>query len=279
MGGCISILRSKWNGSQGKLVYNASDCQGEDVPMGSGHSQCSESMIGCGAHHSEVTNAKDDGLALELCNESQSDWRSKYALKQWAPMGNDNWNSWYSKETQPYDWLQNYAKIKDILMKLTNNDFECRILNVGCGSSTLPEEMYDDGFHKIVNIDISVVVVEQMLVRNRSQRPGLQWLVGDATRMDFGNACFDLVIDKSLLDTFTCGGYTQEVCTAYLKEVDRVLSDNGNFLCISYGTPHTRLIFFDFQGWKFDVNTIELPGDYGLTTHYAYICRRKGQKV
>lgn len=35
-----------------------------------------------------------------------------------------------------------------------------RILNLGCGNSILPEEMYDKGYKNIYNIDISHVVIE-----------------------------------------------------------------------------------------------------------------------
>jgi 2-polyprenyl-3-methyl-5-hydroxy-6-metoxy-1,4-benzoquinol methylase len=35
-----------------------------------------------------------------------------------------------------------------------------KILNVGAGNSTLSEQMYEDGFRNITNIDISTVVVE-----------------------------------------------------------------------------------------------------------------------
>lgn len=38
---------------------------------------------------------------------------------------------------------------------------------VGCGTSRLSEDMFDDGFTTLTNIDVSRVVVEQMSARNR----------------------------------------------------------------------------------------------------------------
>jgi hypothetical protein len=35
-----------------------------------------------------------------------------------------------------------------------------RILNIGCGNSVASAEMYDDGYRKQENIDISQVVIE-----------------------------------------------------------------------------------------------------------------------
>jgi 2-polyprenyl-3-methyl-5-hydroxy-6-metoxy-1,4-benzoquinol methylase len=35
-------------------------------------------------------------------------------------------------------------------------------LHVGCGNSQLQDRLYEKGYHKIINIDISSVVIEQM---------------------------------------------------------------------------------------------------------------------
>lgn len=40
-------------------------------------------------------------------------------------------------------------------------------MNLGCGNSELSEKLYDDGFTKITNIDISDRVIEKMKNRNR----------------------------------------------------------------------------------------------------------------
>lgn len=41
------------------------------------------------------------------------------------------------------------------------------ILMVGCGNSRLSEDMFDDGFTTLTNIDVSRVVIEQMIARYR----------------------------------------------------------------------------------------------------------------
>jgi ubiquinone/menaquinone biosynthesis C-methylase UbiE len=47
----------------------------------------------------------------------------------------------------------------------------------------------------LINIDISDVVVHQMLEKSR-----LDYLLMDATRMNFKSQSFDLVIDKGTFD-------------------------------------------------------------------------------
>jgi 2-polyprenyl-3-methyl-5-hydroxy-6-metoxy-1,4-benzoquinol methylase len=43
---------------------------------------------------------------------------------------------------------------------------EINILNLGCGNSILPEEMFDHGYRNIYNIDISQTCIEFMSKRN-----------------------------------------------------------------------------------------------------------------
>ena len=51
---------------------------------------------------------------------------------------------------------------------------QLKVLNVGCGNSVLPEEMYDtDGYRDIYNMDISQLCIDQMKQRNQEQRPEL----------------------------------------------------------------------------------------------------------
>jgi len=39
-------------------------------------------------------------------------------------------------------------------------------LNIGCGNAEFSEDMYDDGFQNITNIDIAQNVIDFMISRN-----------------------------------------------------------------------------------------------------------------
>ena len=41
----------------------------------------------------------------------------------------------------------------------------------------------------------------------------MKWQVGDCTKLDFEAGSFDLVIEKSLLDTLVCGENAQDLVT------------------------------------------------------------------
>jgi len=103
---------------------------------------------------------------------------------------------------QPFEWYQNYQAVQ----KYCHDYFrpKHKILNVGAGNSKLSEEMYEDGFRDMTNIDISTVVVEQMIERTHSM-PGMTWQIMDCRYMEFEDECFDAVIDKGCLDTLLTG--------------------------------------------------------------------------
>merc|ERR1719456_521629 len=98
--------------------------------------------------------------------------------------------------------------------------------------------------------------------RNHGIREGMSWVVGDATAMAIEDSAFDLVLDKSVLDTFACGDNSTLVVATFLKEVMRVLSDYGTYLCISYGAPDTRTNYMASPHLEWDMRTIELPPKY-----------------
>jgi len=71
---------------------------------------------------------------------------------------------------------------------------------VGCGNSKLSKDMYDTGFHRIDNIDISDVVIRQMISRNKLSRPDMKFIKTDLLDMTYDDATFDCVIDEGTLD-------------------------------------------------------------------------------
>ena len=109
--------------------------------------------------------------------------------------------------------------------------------------------MYDDGYHNILNTDISEVVISQMKARN-TERPGMGWEVDDCLQMKYEDEQFDVVIDKSTvillgtLDAILCGKRSFLNAAIMMKEVQRVLKVGGTYIAISYGSPDSRFQHF-----------------------------------
>jgi len=64
------------------------------------------------------------------------------------------------RDPEPFDWYQRFSGLKDILT--THVDKTSRVLNVGAGNSRLSEEMFEEGYANITNIDISNICIKAM---------------------------------------------------------------------------------------------------------------------
>ena len=93
------------------------------------------------------------------------------------------------------------------------------ILMLGCGNSILSEQMYDQGFTRIMNVDISSVVINQMAQRSAESRPLMGFEVADITSMpQYEDSSFDVLIDKSTIDALLCGESSFLMTAKMLKE-------------------------------------------------------------
>ena len=99
-----------------------------------------------------------------------------------------------------------------------------KILMFGCGNADLSADMYDHGYKNITNVDFSKVVIEQMVKRNSVERPRMTWKVVNITDMSvFKTDTFDIILDKSAIDSLFCtDDYILQVASM-LKEAQRVL--------------------------------------------------------
>jgi 2-polyprenyl-3-methyl-5-hydroxy-6-metoxy-1,4-benzoquinol methylase len=76
-------------------------------------------------------------------------------------------------------------------------DKTIRIMVLGCGNSTLSEDLFQDGYKNVVSMDYSPVVIEKM----KKKYPHLDWVVMDVTDMNtVETGTYDMVIDKGVMD-------------------------------------------------------------------------------
>ena len=192
------------------------------------------------------------------------------------------WEQRYTKDPEVLEWHQmSWAGLKDSLVPLLKQ--EHKILNVGCGNSRLSEEMYDDGYKQIINIDISNVVIKAMQEKYQD-RTAMSFKHMDCRTMDFEKQTFNAVIDKATLDSIVCGESSFANVHKYVSEVSRVLTDDGVFIVISHAQPHYRLNFLDKPEFNWKIETLTVPRpifaqniapiDDKENVYYIYVCRK-----
>ena len=115
----------------------------------------------------------------------------------------------------------------------------------------LSEEMYEDGYENITNIDYSSKVIGQMEDKCKTKFPKLVFKVMDVLEMkDFQSGEFNTILDKGTLDSVLCGDNSVPLAAKMMGEVYRVLAPGGHYMCISYGDPETRKKYIETQPWE-----------------------------
>ncbi|EFA76649.1 hypothetical protein PPL_09954 [Heterostelium album PN500] len=187
------------------------------------------------------------------------------------------WDQRYEddKKKRPhFDWYHGYKTLKPFLSKyFLKLD---RILMLGCGNSKLGEDMNDDEYKEIVNIDFSDVLIQDM--KNRTVgREGLEYLTMDGRDMDFESDSFDSIFDKGTIDAVMCSDDDNSNAKRMITEVSRVLKPGGFFVVMTYGSPENRLPVLNVANYNWTVYMRMLgtsPDAQSNQCHYIYIMRK-----
>ncbi|KAG6428259.1 hypothetical protein SASPL_112510 [Salvia splendens] len=146
------------------------------------------------------------------------------------------WDNRYSQDPSTFDWYQKYPSLGPLIR--------------------FSEEMADDGYNEVTNVDISRVVIEAMQAKY-SDNPMLKYMVMDVRDMSaFDTRSFAAVIDKGTLDSLLCGYSSRQNAAKMLEEVWRVLEDKGVYILITYGSPVYRLPVLKELSWNIKLHVI-----------------------
>jgi len=132
---------------------------------------------------------------------SQKYWNARYEGATFIPVGKTGEEE---RVITPYDWYANYAQLKGTLHTYLKEKRSDRILMLGCGTSTLSEDLWNDGWMSVTNVDYSEVAVNYMRKRNTTKE-GMEYLVMDVKRMSaLDSGTYDCIIDKGCVDALFC---------------------------------------------------------------------------
>ena len=102
------------------------------------------------------------------------------------------WDSFFKKRgKKAFEWYGEYHELCGVLHKYCK--VTDKILQIGCGNSSLASDLYDVGYRQITSIDISDLVINQMNQINTKSRPELVFDKMDVTDMSFDNDHFRCV--------------------------------------------------------------------------------------
>lgn len=171
------------------------------------------------------------------------------------------WERFFRKRgDKAFEWYGEYGELCGILHKYIKPGD--KVLNVGCGNSTLSADLYDVGYKNILNIDISDVVIKQMSEKNAKQRPDMKFLKMDVYGLDLDDNEYSVVLDKGTLDAIMTDSSapTIENVEKMFGEISRILKVGGRYVCISLAQEHIAskvLEYFSEAGWMVRVCRVD----------------------
>ena len=182
--------------------------------------------------HTEMTATSDTPTGLEAAAtslETQETESKVYDKREYAKP--DFWNDRFKETSGFFDWYVEWPELKTDVQRFLppnissgENDSgageECvpKVLMVGCGNSKLSEQMYNDGYTSMVNVDISDVVIDKMRENYKESHPDMQWRVADARNLEDATGTYDCALDKGTVDALMSNA---ESCAGMAKDIVR----------------------------------------------------------
>lgn len=119
---------------------------------------------------------------------------SQQQLEQYSRQ--EYWDSRYASGDE-HEWSNfEYTDLKEILDDLLPpTSSNPHLLHLGCGTSTLTQDLYEAGYRRQTSLDFSTECIKTM--RERFSREGINWLVQDVRHMkDIADGSVDVAVDK-----------------------------------------------------------------------------------
>lgn len=181
-------------------------------------------------------------------------WNARYGEKSSDPKAQD-------LSFAPFEWYLRYEQLKEslqpILVEATppavpNNSGDQdgdaegpapkpHILVLGCGTSSLSEELYNDGYVNITNIDRCGPLIEHLAAKHEAKETMRYQALDTQSLPQEWNSQFDIVIDKACFDAIACGKDARQDVPATLSAINRVLKPlTGVYISISHAAPAIR---------------------------------------
>ncbi|XP_022691497.1 methyltransferase-like protein 13 isoform X1 [Varroa jacobsoni] len=158
------------------------------------------------------------------------------------------WDCFFNRRESAFEWYGEYHQLSPIVFKYAKPSD--RILVVGCGNSAMSYDLHQSGYKNVVSIDISDIVINQM----KKKYPELDFRHMDATKLEFSDSEFNIVIDKGTIDSLLPNFSKKNITTVekVLSEITRCLRHGGRFMCVTLLQNQVSQVLFGFFSQSVD---------------------------
>ncbi|ETN45308.1 uncharacterized protein HMPREF1541_09139 [Cyphellophora europaea CBS 101466] len=205
---------------------------------------------------------------------------SEYWNERYAEVGSDG---------QVHEWFRSFTDLEPFftrhLFQIRGPETLPKILHLGSGDSTIPQDLFKRGYTNQICVDFSSVVVETMSKRHAGIS-GITWMQTDVRSMDqISSESIDVAFDKGTLDAMIHGSPWNppadvlENTGQYLREVFRVLNVNSTFLYVTYRQPHFVRPLLNCEGVEWDLKMDVLGGTDNTFDYHGFVLKKVASSV
>jgi 2-polyprenyl-3-methyl-5-hydroxy-6-metoxy-1,4-benzoquinol methylase len=144
-----------------------------------------------------------------------------------------HWEKIYrEKAPDAVSWYRPHLETSLELIEKAAPARDASIIDVGCGESTLVDDLLAHGYQNITVLDVSQTAVEVTKKRLGSSAGSVQWLTTDITNSDLAPGVYDVWHDRALFHFLTAAD--QRI--AYVRQVLRAVKPGGYVLVSTFGS-------------------------------------------
>lgn len=144
----------------------------------------------------------------------------------------NHWETVYqTKSDQQVSWFREHLDNSLRMILNTNAAPEAAIIDVGGGSSTLADDLLQNGFIDVSVLDISAAALEKSKQRLGKKSGQIEWIEADITEVSLPENRFDVWHDRAVFHFLT----DAEDRRKYVELVMRSLKIGGHIIVASFG--------------------------------------------
>lgn len=196
------------------------------------------------------------------------------------------WNERFLTEDS-FEWFGDCSRLYPILDFYFKSSPAMTLLHLGCGSSSLAEEMYHRHYcHFIFNVDYSFHILDKRRTMKKDTCL-IDWIALDIRSIPLLSNYFDTIIEKGTLDVFFVGHEhhlwnppeeLKEKIDVILTQISQCLqNDNGRFISISFQQPHFRRPFLAKSKYEWSIEVHSVCSGNESVEYFVYVMTKGKQ--
>ena len=258
--------------------------------------EASKNLDGINSDLTDTLTSEHQGTEGDLSSTSSTSTSSNSSSPTLPSYGDkDYWNQRYSEDSNSStahlhvdEWyVDSLDQLEPFLNPFIYDKTEQRVLDLGCGTSTIGDQMSKAGYEHIHCVDYSEAVIDTCKRRQKIRGGGPVYATMDARSLTYPDGHFRCVVDKGTMDAMLSGGASGgaaakeavQSATEMLNEVHRVLEDDGGaYVLVSSMPPHVYIPTIKDMTDGFDIQHQQTNAEWSTDLSlqiYTLIKRKK----